>query len=143
MSMEGDFTQWATAKGLDSKTIQLVIACAASPEAMKEAFDKMWPSPPIFPLGDIQKLQEEDSLGVSPEKSGFLIVGFCPSGDPIAIDIGAEMGSVWYMDHETMAADNLRSEAIRVADNLSHFMKRFVHEDDFPFDYYDAKEKVK
>ena len=142
MSIEGEFTQWATAKGLDSKTIQLVIACAATPEEMKEAFDKMGPSPPIFPLGDIQSLQEEDSLGVSPEKSGFMIVGFCPNGDPIAIDIGAEMGSVWYMDHETMATDLLRSAAIRVTDNLSQFMNRLVHEDDFPFDYYEAKGKI-
>ncbi len=143
MSIEGEFTKWATAKGLDSKTIQLVIACAATPEEMKEAIDNDEPCSPIYPLGDIQNLQDENGLGVSPEKSGFLIVGSCPNGDPIALDIGADMGSVWYMDHETMAADLLRSAAIRVADNLSQLMNRLVQVDDFPFDYYEAKEKIK
>jgi len=142
MSIQDDFTQWATAKGLDSNTIRQVIACAATPEEFKQACEEDEACSPIYPLEEIQSLQEGDEMGVSPEKSGFLIVGSCPNGDPIALDTAADPGSVWYMGHETMHSKPLRSIAIRVADNLVQFINNLVEDDDFPFDYYSAKDQL-
>lgn len=139
MANQEDFALWATQKGLDTETIRMVVACAATPEEVKEAFDACEPGPPIDTLDSIRALHDGDELGVAPEKCGFMIVGSCPNGDPIALDIGEDLGSVWYMDHETMHSEPLRSISIRVADNLQQLMTRLVNEDDFPFDYYLAK----
>lgn len=139
MASHEDFALWASQKGLDAETIRMVVACAATPEEVKEAFDAWEPGPPIDTLDGIRALYDGDELGVAPEKSGFMFVGSCPNGDPIALDIGTDLGSVWFLDHETMHSESLRSIAIRVADNLQQLMTRLVNEDDFPFDYYSAK----
>ncbi len=137
---EEDFTVWARQHGLASELIQQLITYAATPERMQAAIDAMEPGPPIYTLKGIRKSHEEDDIGISPAKSGFLVVGGCPNGDPIAVDIADDPGSVWYLDHETLYDTPLRSIAVRVAGSLHELIDGICDDDDFPIDYYDAKQ---
>lgn len=136
-----DFADWATQQGLDAGTIEQLIAYAATPEQVKAAYDAIVPGPPIDTLKGIQYLHDGDEMEISPAKSGFMIVGGCPNGDPIALDIADDVGSVWYLSHETLYDAPLRSIAARVADNLHQLIHGICNDDDFPIDYYDAKQR--
>jgi hypothetical protein len=141
-SMTNDyFAAWAAERGLAHDTIEQLMQLAATPEEMKEAFDEMEPSPPIYTLQDIQEMTDGDPYGISPVKHGFMIIGGCPNGDPVAIDIRDNIGSVWYIGHESMHSTPLRSIAIRVADDPTQFIEGICHEDTFPIDFYEAKQQ--
>lgn len=82
-------------------------------------------------------LARPGATGVAVDFSPTMIVGGCPNGDPIAIDVANESGSVWYIDHETMSERPVREAAIRVARDASAMMQGLA-ERTFPIDYYDA-----
>ncbi|KAA1257009.1 hypothetical protein LF1_53310 [Rubripirellula obstinata] len=136
-----DFKDWATRNGLDAETANAIIDCAATPEEAKAAFDAMEPGPPIYPLDNICGLHDTDGYGASPGKHGFIFIGYCPNGDQIAVDIGDDCGSIWYIGHETMHAEPLRQNAVRVGDDLRSVHKSITTDFDFPRDFYDAKKQ--
>jgi hypothetical protein len=118
--------------------IKQLIRLAASREEMKAACDAMEPAPPIYPLADIVEMTDKDPYGISPSANGFLIVGGCPNGDPIAIDVANEPGSVCVISHETMSDRSIRDTAIRVAKDPTAMMEGLA-KGKFPADYCDAK----
>lgn len=135
------FRRWALRQGLSESCVEQLIVVAASPEEMKAAYDAIMPPPPIYPLRSIRAEHESDPMDVAPAKYGFLIVGTCPNGDPIAVDLRDDVGSVWYLAHELMhEAPPLRSIAIRVADDVYDFVDGLAHRDGFPIDYFQAKQ---
>src|SRR5689334_6814337 len=133
------FSAWARKQGLGPYNIEELIAFAATPEQMKAAYEAIEPAPPIYTLQGIRELHDGDKMGVSPGANGFLIVGGCPNGDPIALDLRDDVGSVWYLSHEEMHDTPLRTIAIRVADNIYGLFNGIGNDDDFPIDYYAAK----
>jgi hypothetical protein len=133
------FTRWASTRGLPRQIIQQLIQLAASPEEMKEAFDAVEPAPPIYTLADIVEMTDEDPYGISPSANGLMIVGGCPNGDPIAVDVADEPGSVWYVSHEDMSEGPVREAAIRVAKDPAALMEGIANDRKFPLDYYAAK----
>jgi len=132
-----EFTAWASRRGLPNRAIEQLIRLAASPEEMKAAIDAIKPAPPIYTLSDIVEMTDKDSYGVSPVAHGFVIVGGCPNGDLIAIDVAKEPGSVWYISHEMMSRGRTRDTAIRVAEDATAMMEGLA-DGTFPFDYCDA-----
>jgi hypothetical protein len=120
--------------------IKQLIRLAASPEEMKAAIDAMEPAPPIYTLADIVEMTDQDPYGICPSANGLMIVGGCPNGDPIAIDVAYEPGSVCYLWHETMSDRPIRETAIRVAKDPLAMMEGFAT-GKFPFDYCDAKDR--
>ena len=132
-----DFRAWASRRRLPDGTVEQLIRLAASPEEMKAAFDATEPAPPIYAFADIVGMTDEDPYGISPSAHGFVIIGGCPNGDPIAVDVANEPGSVWYIDHETMSERPIRDVAIRVAADPTALMDGLA-QCTFPFDYYDA-----
>jgi hypothetical protein len=134
------FARWASGRRLPQKIIDQLTRLAASPEEMQTAIDNMEPAPPIYTLVDIVDMTDNDPYGISPSANGFVIVGGCPNGDPIAIDIASDPGSVWYISHETMSGSPLRDVAIWVAENPLALMKG-MGSSEFPFDYYDARDR--
>jgi hypothetical protein len=132
-----EFRAWASRRGLPDGTVEQLIRLAASPEEMRAAFDAVEPAPPIYTLADIVGMTDEDLYGISPSAHGFVIIGGCPNGDPIAIDVANEPGSVWYIDHETMSERPVREIAIRVAGDATEMIEGLA-EGKSPIDYYDA-----
>ncbi|QEL15955.1 hypothetical protein [Limnoglobus roseus] len=138
---EEQFLTWVNDRGLPRDRGMELLRLAATPEEMKAASEAWEPPPPIYNLGSIVTLTEDDPLGVSPKAHGFLIVGSCPNGDLIAVDGSTDVGSVWFVCHETMREKPLREVALRVADNLADLMHKWATGKG-PMDYFDA-ERVK
>jgi hypothetical protein len=138
MSSAHTFDEWAMARGVSSEVIDQLKCYAATPQEMKEAEEATEPPPPIFSLQNIQEMTDTDLFGVAPMSQGFIIVGGCPNGDPIAVDLRDDSGSVWYVSHESDANGDLRAISVRVADSLDAMLDRMVSGEDFPMDYFDA-----
>ena len=131
------FTAWASRRGLPHGIIAQLIRLAASPGAMKAAIDAADPAPPIYTLADIVDMTDNDPYGVSPSASGFVVIGGCPNGDPIAVDVADQPGSVWYISHELMSDRPVREAAVRVAKDPAAMVEGLAG-GTCPFDYDDA-----
>jgi hypothetical protein len=135
---DSDFLDWATAKGMDADAVAVILKCAATPLKSKTVRTDC-----IYPPEDICDLYDTNGFGVSPQDAGFIFVGYCANGDPIAMDVAADPGSVWYVDHEVMHSKPLREVAVRVADNLRNAYASIVTDRDFAVDYYSAIRKIR
>jgi len=135
-----EFTVWASERGVPTDTTEAILRHAASPVEMQEACDAMEPAPPVYALADIVEMTDTDLYGINARGNGFIVVGGCPNGDPIAIDLDDEPGTVWYICHETMHSEPLREVAVRVAEDLTEMLEGFA-EGDFPFDYFEARNR--
>jgi hypothetical protein len=134
------FATWASSCGLPDTTTKHLVQFAASRAEMKEACEDMDAPPPVYWLADIVDMAEKDAYGISARANGFLLIGGCENGDPIAIDITDEPGSVWYICHETMHDGPVRKAAIRVATDVREMMEG-LEQGSFPCDYFDAKDR--
>ena len=105
---------------------------------MRAAFEAMEPAPPVHTLEDIVEMTDTDPYQISPRANGFVLVGGCPNGDRIAIDVADEPGSVWYICHETMSTGPVRQASIRVAKDLTEMLEGMAG-GEFPCDYFAAK----
>lgn len=133
-----DFISWGSKAGIPQFILESLIEFAATPEQMQKTVDEIRPPPPIYPIDEIRAMNEGDPMGISPEKAGFLIIGTCGNGDPIAVDIGEQPGSVWYLSHEQMHENDLRSVAVKVATDIPSFDQAFAKDESFPLDYWEA-----
>lgn len=138
---ESEFTAWAAERGLPSDTTELLLVCAATPEEMRASIDEMRPAPPIYTLADIVEMTDDDRYGISARSNGFVLVGGCPNGDLIGLDVAEEPGTVWYICHEVMHGSPLREVSIRVAVDLNELFDG-MEAGDFPYDYFEAKERA-
>ena len=137
-SSNEDFVSWGTKAGMPEAVLRDLTEFAATTDEMRAAIDEMLPGPPIYPINDIQGMHEGDFMGIAPSKAGFLVIGTCPNGDPIAVDIGEEPGTVWYLSHEQMHGRDLRSVAVKVANSIPSFIHGLTEDESFPFDYWEA-----
>ena len=136
MTPEG-FTRWASTRGVPRRIVAQLVQLAASREEMKAAFDAGEPPPAVYALADIVGMTDEDPYGIAPSANGFVIVGGCPNGDPIAVDVADEPGSLWYVSHERMSDGPLRDAAVRVAKDPAAMMQGLAR-GTFPVCYHDA-----
>lgn len=75
-----------------------------------------------------------------PDQTRFVVVGLCPNGDGVAIDTQNDLGAVFYVAHELLGGGLLLDDVVvRVADSPSTFIHRFVEDEKFPYDYWEAK----
>jgi hypothetical protein len=91
---------------------------------------------------DAESIMHPDNWFYWPGQRRFVPVGQCPNGDAVAIDTQKEPGSVFYVAHELLDEDQPLDEiVIRVAKSPTDFVQRFLEEDDFPYDYWEAKSR--
>lgn len=138
---DSEFIDWATRQGVDATVVEQIVLAAATEEEMKAAYDAIEVPPPIYSLADIRSMTESKVYGFSPLKHGMMIVGGCPNGDPIAIDLAENIGSVLYIDHTSMHRSLPREIAIRVATDLDAFISGLCNENDFPIDHFSATQR--
>ena len=131
---DSDFLVWAMAKGIDAETVSVILECAATPLDSKTVRTDC-----LYPPDDIYDLYETNGFGVSPQDAGFIFVGYCANGDPIAMDVAEDPGSIWYIGLEVMHSTPLRQVAIRVADSLRRAYTSILADRDFPVDYWSAR----
>jgi hypothetical protein len=105
---------------------------------MQEACDAREPPPPVYSLDNIVEMTDKDPYRIAALANGFIVVGGCPNGDLIAVDVANEPGSIWYICHETMTDGPLREMSVRVAKDLAEMLEGMA-EGNFPFDFFQAK----
>ena len=89
---------------------------------------------------DAASIMDPDRWFYWPGQTRFVVVGQCSNGDGVAIDAQKQPGSVFYVAHELLGGDRpLDDLVIRVADSTSDFVQRFLEDDGFPHDYWEAK----
>jgi hypothetical protein len=70
-------------------------------------------------------------------RDGLLIVGGCPNGDPVAVDVREQLGAAGYIGHETMwQAGSVREVFKVLAPGLGALAA-----DAMPLDYYEATQR--
>lgn len=128
---EKEFTSWATNLGVSKDLINQLVKFAQPPDNVLDEPE---------PVSSLQGIREftENIPGVTPLEHGFLFIGSCLNGDPVALDVADNIGSIWYVCHETMYGTPLREAAIRVADDVAGLLDGLSNEEGFPWDYYDA-----
>lgn len=89
---------------------------------------------------DAASIMRPDTWFYWPRQTRFVPVGQCPNGDAVAIDSQNELGAVFYVAHELMGDDRpLEEVVIRVAKSPADFVQKFLNDDSFPYDYWEAK----
>ncbi len=74
-------------------------------------------------------------------RDGLLIVGGCPNGDPVAIDVREHLGAAGYICHETMwHVASVREVFFPFAASLDE-LAAILTDDDPPYDYYHARDR--
>ena len=76
-------------------------------------------------------------------KAGLLAIGYCNNGDPIAVDVRKQVGSVGYISHDAVWEDEearVRRFFIFIAPSLIEFA-RLARDGQLPIDYWEAKRK--
>ena len=78
-----------------------------------------------------------------PGNTRWVLIGSCPNGDGIALDTLREPGAVYFINHETVESDIADDErTAKVAESLPDYRRACVDDRDFPFDYYEAKDRA-
>ena len=72
---------------------------------------------------------------LTPHDVGFIVFGWCPNGDPIAIDVKGEVGRILYLSHEEIDEHGFPSRL--VSPSMEHFIE-MVNSDKMPLDYHEA-----
>jgi hypothetical protein len=79
----------------------------------------------------------DDSVPIA-IRDGLLIVGSCPNGDPVAVDVREVLGAAGYIGHETMWQEaNVRKAFIVLAPALGE-LAQGLRDKSMPLDYYEA-----
>ena len=89
---------------------------------------------------DAETIMKPDEWFYWPNQDRFVLVGQCPNGDGVAIDTKNKPGTIWYVAHELLEIESNNEIIIEVADSPSDYVSK-RDDDDFPWDYWDAKEK--
>lgn len=72
---------------------------------------------------------------LTPHDVGFVVFGWCPNGDPIAIDVKDELGRILYLSHEEIDENGFPSQT--VSSSMEQFID-MVNADRMPLDYHEA-----
>lgn len=129
-----DFINWGLAIGIDKNALAAIDRIASIPIDEKTVRTDCFYSPE-----SIVDLWETNGLNIDPGSHGFVIVGGCANGDPIALSISpVDIGSVWYIDHERMHDEDLREIGIKVATDVTEFYDTLCDDSGFPYDFSSA-----
>ncbi len=115
--------------GIDGDTLSVLITLPTR-FADRELIQRFVPS-----FSDIRELNNEQPLGTTAVENGFIVIGDCPDGDPIAIDMRTNPGSVHYITHEEIDEGSVISKM--VAPDIRTFV-RIMDEENVPYDYHEA-----
>jgi hypothetical protein len=91
----------------------------------------------IYGESQILETNAEDYLPVA-LRDGLLVVGSCPNGDPIAVDVRKQLGTTGYIDHEEIwQIANVRNKFAILSRSLGRFIQG-LDRGQMPLDYDEA-----
>jgi hypothetical protein len=81
-------------------------------------------------------------LGIEKEliQHGFIIVGSCPNGDPVAVGFREPDLPVFYLSHEQLPNRPVSEVMRKISDSIAAYDEAFSNENsDIPLDYWGTK----
>ncbi len=110
---ESEFALWALSMGIDDR--EMIARFVTSFEETHE-------------------LNYEEPVGTTAVENGFIIIACCPDGDPIAVDMRINPGSVHYI-----SAGDSDEEVVSkmVAPDIRSFVG-IMDDETIPYDYHEA-----
>ena len=127
------FLAWLASIGVDSNSV--------------EFFSAGWSIDPEGMIGTGSLMLTEQIIETASKEPrwlshGFLLIGSCGNGDPVALDVRDQRGGVFFLSHEVLWSDeeaDPRDWSVQVADDLGGFAKSAWDLDSFPIDFWDAR----
>jgi hypothetical protein len=74
-------------------------------------------------------------------RDGLLVIGSCPNGDPVVVDVREHLGAGGYIDHETMWQAGSVREVFKVLAPGLGALAAGLAEGTMPRDYHQATER--
>ena len=125
---ERRFSEWLGSRGVPQDGIDTLL------EILPRCADLFEPP---------EQIMQPDRWFSLPGNSRFVLLGSCPNGDADALDTTEQPGAVFFIDHERVHDEIPDSErAVRVADSLSDYLQSCLDDPDFPYDYWEAKNRA-
>jgi hypothetical protein len=81
-------------------------------------------------------------FGINPEpiEQGFLVIGSCPNGDPVVVQVRAPGLPVFYLSHEELHDRPLTQIMRKIADSFAAFTEALLDKGSgMPLDYWDTR----
>lgn len=132
--------KWAKSHDIPKEILDIVLYFQPSRSVYIDSFKNMEPAPPLSYIGNIIRDNSETFFpAVKPIDQQMIVIGSCPNGDFVVIDLKEDIGSVRYISHEELYdTEDLRSISVIVSDSLPEFIDLYVEGDNFPYDYHEA-----
>jgi hypothetical protein len=81
-------------------------------------------------------------LPKEPLDEGYLIIGSCPNGDLVAVEVNSPKLPVFYINHEQMHGLPLHQVIRKISDSINEYDEALSTEDSgIPMDYWDEPKK--
>lgn len=91
----------------------------------------------FYGQADVAGVNAADGIPVC-LRDGLLIVGTCPNGDPVAVDVRDRLGEAGYVGHETMwQAADVRDRFVVLTASPGELVEG-LRDGRLPLDYYEA-----
>jgi hypothetical protein len=89
----------------------------------------------VLDYAGIAEYTDDDIIDACPFDDGFVVFGDCPNGDPVAIDVKRNVGTIHYLSHEE--TDGYSFPSFKVANSMEQFLIDLGN-DKMPADYHEA-----
>ena len=126
---ESEFLVWATSRSLQQAEVESLKLSASHAE------EDTLTGRVVLDYASIAEYTDDEIIDACPFDSGFVVFGDCPNGDPVAIDVKQNVGTVHYLSHEE--SDGCSFPSIRVANSMEQFLTDLGN-DKVPTDYHEA-----
>ena len=126
---ETEFRNWATKHSVSNKIVKSLMESAAL------AIEDTLVGRAMLDYAGIAEITDEVIIDSCPFDAGFVVFGDCPNGDPIAIDVQNNVGTIHYLSHEE--TDGCEFPSFQVAESMGNFLKQYANEK-MPIDYHEA-----
>jgi len=127
---ESKFEQWAASRNVRESDVEFLKLSASFSEE-----DSLVGST-VLDYAGIVEYTDEEIVEACPFDGGFVVFGSCPNGDPVALDVQNEIGSVHYISHEE--SDGCSFPSLKVANSVKQFLEQ-LRLDKMPTDFHEAK----
>ena len=126
---ETEFRDWSNEHSVPNKIVAALIKSAGL------ATEDSRVGRAMLDYGGIAEITDDVIIESCPFDAGFVVFGDCPNGDPIAIDVQNNVGTIPYLSHEE--PDGCDFPSFRVAESLENFLQQYANEQ-MPIDYHEA-----
>jgi hypothetical protein len=131
------FLNWVAALPIKAEVVERLLAYLPDNEALNPELPN-WIGSATRIIG-MNTPKNCFGLPKDPIDEGFLVIGSCPNGDPVAVNFRDPQLPVFYISHEQMHSQPLSEVIRKVSDSIDEYHKALSDEESsIPLDYWDG-----